>query len=119
MQLRTWAVLMVLGIFLLIASGARADGIWDDMRDRSNVVRGKIETLEIRGNSLRIEIGGQTLSSPFCADSAGASEYILAVYIQEQMAALREAWRSQAPVEISLRGPWSPCVSAIRVTRGA
>lgn len=111
-----------LGILFLISSLASA-GVWDEMQS------GNTLSFEARILSLTPENGdflvtyltqdgqksnGKLCKSPTQTTTADAWEFA-AVNFQTQ--ALQEAMKSSRRVQLSIRGPWSPCLNVVLAPR--
>jgi hypothetical protein len=111
-----------LGILLLISSLASAS-VWDELQS------GNTQSFQARIISLTPENGdflvnystddgrksnGKLCKSPSTATSVDAWE-VAAANLQVQ--ALQDAVKSSRLVQLSIRGPWSPCLNVVLAPR--
>jgi hypothetical protein len=129
-----------MGLFFYILAGSYGHaaevaepGVWEQMQfspDRQ--ARMVVVGLEIRGDAVTVEVAPSKRSKAvsrlhLCsADSQRPfdqqndnSEARRAIYAQQILEVLREAYRTGRRVELGFSGPWSPCLSAVRISKAA
>lgn len=121
-QFKSQILTYILTILALVASRASA-GVWDEMQS------GNTQSFEARILSLTPENGdflvtyatrdgqksnGKLCKSPSQATTADAWEFAAA---NIQVQALQDAVKSSRRVQLSVRGPWSPCLNVVLAPR--
>lgn len=111
MTLRTWGLLLIIGLFALIFSAhARAaePGVFDQLRDSNGgEVRGRVENLSAQGDSFSFTLESTT-DNERLALCPGTSAHAF-------MQVLTAAYETKRPVRLLLQGPFNRCVVAVRL----
>lgn len=136
MTLRTWAFLLLVGLYFLVTAQANASysnpSVWEQMQfNPHRVVKAQVKAIQVDGESVKIEIaspGSKEITSvilctnenqePFRTNGR-PTEPVRAVYQAERISLLREAFKSGEAVELGFSGPWSPCLNTVRMSKGA
>lgn len=99
-----------------------APGVWDQLQHNGDrTIEARIEGVEISSKSVLIEYqemvdDGNKGRVELCRESIGdhsQHEGWLSAVNNQRIEALRQAERNRQLVKISLRGPWSPCLSSV------
>lgn len=124
---------MVLFLFLALAltlsvtgRAQNGPGVWDQLQHQGErTFDARIEKLEISTRSIvvgyreMVDDGGKfeiILCSESVADHSQHEGWLSAVNNQ-RIETLRQAFKSRETVRISVRGPWSPCLSSISMVK--
>jgi len=103
-----------------------APGVWDQLQHNGDrTIEARIEGIDISSKSVQVEYqemvddGGKGRID-LCRESVGdhsQHEGWLSAVNNQRIETLRQAKRSGEIVTISMRGPWSPCLSSISVKK--
>ncbi|MGE4131572.1 MAG: hypothetical protein AB7F86_08020 [Bdellovibrionales bacterium] len=120
----------LLGVAILsIYFTAHADfgpSIWQQLQTQGDrVVTAKIEALDVHTQLVRVafaETGENHARGrlELCQDEGSAPahrEAFVTALHQQRLEILREALRTGEEVQLSIKGPWSPCLSSIAALR--
>jgi hypothetical protein len=115
--------LMVLAFIL---SGAAQASVWDQMQNgETSRVTGKVESLEISGGGVKVGLKQMSREMRFCDDFSTEdrdngyfdSESRRAALAVERLEILRDAYKSGETVELTMKGPWNPCLQSVRLVK--
>ena len=106
-------------------------GVWDQLQQSGGSrTQAQIVGLEVLGNSVNVTVqkvegkssARETLK--LCTEIASAadndffrSEEQRAAFFNQRMTSLREAYQSGELVQLSSKGPWSPCIQNVALLR--
>lgn len=121
MTLRSWSLLLILGVFAIILSAHAAHSqslsVWDELSAQDALKQTakwtpvKVVGMEARGDELIYKI----------TTSSSVESLRLCSQLQTDVTGvvLREAYRTRATVELAITGPFNACVLGARVSKGS
>jgi len=124
MTMRSWALLILVGLFLLIFTQVNAQelSVWDQMSSGASVnhdEKTQIQEVQIRSDQVVLvkiqNSNGNSESVRLCADTSGTGHNSpqSAALLNQQIEILRDSIRTKQSVKLEIRGPWSPCIASV------
>lgn len=136
MTLRTWSILLVIGlVYFIYLAGAHADfaqpSVWQQMQQSQGVNRKVlVKDLYFRTDGVIVELANSRQSKnvtriSLCADIPSNpstnqldSDATHAMFKRMMLEQLQRAKVNKTYVNVEVSGPWSPCLSSVRSVEG-
>lgn len=109
-------------IALLISSWVHAEpspSVWEQMQTK-NVIHedALIESVEVTGSKIIVGFteNGQSQTAELCRDIKNEPHFGV-TFENQRVEMLRVALKSGERVQLGLKGPWSPCLDSVKISK--